>query len=168
MADTIKIRKWNIAKRTKKIKAKPLVSLLVDRSVINKLLIDTLETKDDSIICIGENNDIWQQMPSKLLQKYNVIDVDNDGWMVCEPKPENSVNCVEITNILSTSIMDHKGDWNPSEKYFIVAWGESFSISTGENVNAEVGDFICQNREYPDDIWIVSRKIFNNTYTIIN
>lgn len=174
--DTTKIRKWNVAKKTKNIKAKPLVSLLVDRTVINKFLIDTLEAKeqlgDGSIICIGESNDIWQQMPSKLLQKYNVIDVDNDGWMICEPKPENSVNCVEITNILSTSIMDHKGDWNPAEKLFIVAqWGESFSISAGENFNtqkAEVGDFICQNREYPDDIWIVRKKIFNNTYTIIN
>jgi hypothetical protein len=40
------ISKWNIAKKTKSIKAKPLISIMVDRNVMNKFLVDTLEGKE--------------------------------------------------------------------------------------------------------------------------
>ena len=71
--DVEKISNWSVAKKTKNIKAKPLISIMVDRSVLSKFLVDTLEGReslgDGSIICLGESNDIWQQMPKKLLQK---------------------------------------------------------------------------------------------------
>jgi hypothetical protein len=167
------IPKWNIAKKTKNIKAKPLISIMVDRSVMSKFLVDTLEGKeklgDGSIICIGESNDIWQQMPKKLLQKYNVIGIDNDGWMLCEPRPENSVECVQILDELNPYISE-SDIWVSEEEYFIVGqWGETVNV-LGEEVQiqrAEKGDFICRNREDLTDVWIVRRKIFNNTYNII-
>ena len=103
--DTTQITNWRIATKTKGLRAKPLVSLLVDRTVLNKFLVDTLEGKeplgDGAVICIGESNDAWQQMPKKLLQKYEVKSIDADGWMVCEPRPDNAVHCIEVTPVMT-------------------------------------------------------------------
>ena len=168
------ITNWKVAKKTKNIKAKPLISIMVDRSVLSKFLVDTLEGKeplgDGAIICIGESNDIWQQMPKKLIQKYNVIEIDKDGWMICEPRPDNSVNCVEITNDLLPYI-DNTDMWISNELFFIKGlWGEQLNILDLPILiqRADIGDFICQNREEKDDVWIVKRKIFINTYNIIS
>ena len=152
---------WGVAKKTKNIKAKPLISIMVDRSVLSKFLVDTLEGKeplgDGAIICIGDSNDVWQQMPKKLLQKYNVIEIDNDGWMVCKPKSDNSVNCWEFTE-----------DMPSYEKEFHVKtlWGEE--IEGNFYQKGEKGDYICRSREDINDVWIVKRKIFINTYNIIS
>jgi len=95
--DTTKITNWKIASKTRPIKAKPLVSLIVDKSVTSKFLVDTLEGHeplgDGVVICIGEAGDAWQQMPKKLLQKYSVKGIDKDGWMECEP---SSGQCCEL------------------------------------------------------------------------
>ena len=162
--ETISITNWGVAKKTKNIKAKPMISLMVDKTVTNKFLIDTLEGKeplgDGSICCIGESNDVWQQMPKKLIAKYDVIGIDNDGWMICEPRPDNSVNVFEV------SIFDLGDKDNDTKFYIIGQWGgktPEINSQTGE-----VGDFICQNREDSTDVWVVKRKIFVNTYTIIN
>lgn len=172
--DVNKIINWKVAKKTKNIKAKPLISIMVDKSVLSKFLVDTLEGKeslgDGSIICIGESNDIWQQMPKKLLQKYNVTAIDNDGWMICEPRPDNSVNCVEITDDLIPFI-DSNDSWISKEEFFIVGlWGENMKVlDSSINIQrADFGDFICQSREDSNDVWIVKRKIFINTYNIIS
>jgi len=170
---TSDIKSWDVAKKTKNIKAKPLISIMIDRSVTNKFLVDTLEGKeplgDGAIICIGESNDIWQQMPKKLIQKYNVIEIDKDGWMVCEPKPDNSVECVEITETLDGIDTVHM--WATEEEFFIIGqWGESIYILDKEVSiqKADYGDFICRNREDKTDVWIVKRKIFLNTYNVIS
>ena len=105
--DTSKILTWSKASKTKPVKAKPLVTLLVDKTVVNKFLVATLEGNeplgDGVVICIGKSGDVWQQTPKKLLQKYNVTSIDNDGWMVCEPKPDNVVNCIQVKNALTLS-----------------------------------------------------------------
>ena len=147
---------WEVAKKTKNLKAKPAISIMVEKSVLSKFLIDTLEGKeflgDGSVICVGESNDIWQQMPKKLLQKYNVIEIDKEGWMICEPKPDNSVNCMEYTD---------------DEPFYIIGlWGEK--TEEGLIQKGEKGDFICRNKEDLNDVWIVKRKIFINTYNILN
>lgn len=158
------IKKWNVAIKTKNIKAKPLISIMVDRSVTNKFLVDTLEGKeslgDGSMICVGESNDVWQQTPKKLLQKYNIIEIDNDGWLVCEPRPDNSVNCIEMT---PTNMDLQEND--TIQFYIIGLWGEQ--TEEGLIQKGQVGDFICQNREDLKDVWIVKRKIFINTYNVI-
>lgn len=169
------IIKWSIVKKTKTIKAKPLISIMVDRNVLSKFLVDTLEGKeplgDGSIICLGDSNDVWQQMPKKLLQKYSVISIDNDGWMICEPRPDNSVECIEINNELSQFI-DSGDIWVTEKEHFFIKglWGEEVSV-LDKKINiqrADIGDFICRNREDNNDVWIVKRKIFINTYNIIS
>ena len=153
--ETKEIKHWRVAKKTKNLRAKPLISVMVDKSITSKFLLDTLEGKetlgDGAVICIGEANDAWQQMPKKLLGKYDVIEIDDDGWMVCQPKPDNSVNCFEVAE----------------ENFYIIGqWGEA--TEEGPVQRGVSGDFICQNREEPEDVWIVARKIFTNTYNIIS
>jgi len=158
--DFSKIKNWNVASKTKAIKAKPLINLLVDKQVTNKFLLDTLEGReplgDGSVICVGETGDIWQQMPNKMLQKYSVEAIDDDGWMICEPRPDNAVDCSEVLS----QQCDNEGKF-----YIIGQWGET--IGEEQNVQKGVsGDFICRNRIDQTDAWIVNRKLFLNTYVI--
>ena len=95
-------------------------------------------------------------MPSKLLAKYTVSGITPDGWMVCEPRPDNAVSVVEIR---ATS----DGD---TEFYIIGQWGED--SDEGPRQYGTVGDFVCRSRLDPSDVWIVRRKIFLNTYNIID
>lgn len=155
---TENITTWGVAKKTKNLKAKPLISVMVDKSITNKFLIDTLEGReplgDGAVICIGDSNDAWQQMPKKLIQKYDIVEIDADGWMICEPKPDNSVNCFEV-------------HLDPGKDFYIIGlWGEE--TEEGPIQKGVSGDYICQNREEPEDVWIVRRKIFNNTYNVIS
>jgi hypothetical protein len=159
--DTQKINNWNQATKTKPIKAKLLSNILIDRTVIGKFLLETIEGKeplqDNTIICLGELGDVWQQTPEKLLKKYTIISIDCNGWWICNPLPDNVVNCVEAT-----------GDFTAMGKFSIIGhYGEV--VDGIPNVqNGKQGDFICQNCNDFTDVWIVNRKIFLNTYSIKN
>jgi hypothetical protein len=169
--NTTKITSWNIASKTRPIRAKPLINLLVDRSVTSKFLVDTLEGKeplgDGVVICVGEAGDTWQQMPKKLLAKYDVTALDDDGWMVCTPKPDNAVDVIEINR----DLIDKVCMVFPNNGWFghftiIGHWGAT--VGDEKNVQTgEIGDFVCQNRTDPSDVWIVKRKLFLNTYNIM-
>ncbi len=171
------IKDWKIASKTQPIKAKPLITLLVDRAVSSKFLVDTLEGKeplgDGVVICVGAAGDAWQQMPKKLLQKYDVTAIDTDGWMVCTPKPDNAVNCLEITKeFLATPgqlcVAKPPTDeiYKVCDFYVVGQWGQSVP-ELGTNIQfGSAGDFVCQNRTDPSDVWIVKRKLFLNTYII--
>ena len=152
--DTATIETWRVARKTKPLRAKPMVSLLVDKAVMSKFLIDTLEAREpvdsNTIFCIGETNDAWQQTADKLLAKYTVEDIDADGWMVCVPKPDNSVEFFEAT----------------SEGMIVGLWGESIG-DTHNLQRFDAGDFIARNREDTADQWVVRRKIWLNSYTEI-
>jgi len=168
--NTNKITEWKIATKTKPIKAKPLINLLVDRTVTSKFLVDTLEGKeplgDGVVICVGEAGDTWQQMPKKLLQKYSVKGIDKDGWMECEPLPDNAVNVIEVTDdfININCMSDGNNGWF-GEFQIIGQWGET--VGDIKNVQRGTkGDFICQNRTDSSDVWVVRRKLFLNTYVI--
>ena len=167
------ISDWKIAKKTKNIKAKPLVSLMVDKTVLSKFLIDTLEGKeplgDGAVACIGEHNDIWQQMPANLLKKYDVVGIDADGWMICQPKLDNSVKCIQITD---ATVKYTDGDINVYTGYFIIGnFGEEFNLTPDVKIliqKCDIGDYICQSRENSKDNWVVRKKIFENTYNTIS
>lgn len=161
---------WGVAKKTRPLRAKPMVNLLVDKSVMAKFLVDTLEAAEtvsaNAVFCIGESNDAWQQTPEKLLAKYNVTAIDAEGWMVCEPKPENAVDYFEMTPEL---LKAQPGAWEAYlEKgfgYVQGLWGQA--IEGHQNLQQfAVGDFIAKNRTDPSDIWVVRRKIWLNSYSI--
>jgi hypothetical protein len=149
---------YQVARKTKGLRAKPMVTLLVDRTVMAKFLVDTLEAKEpvhaDAMFCIGESNDAWQQSAKKLLAKYTVDAIDPDGWMVCNPKQENSVEFCQIPDVTYGG-------------YIQGNWGEAIH-GLGSNLQRyKPGDFVVRNRDDHTDTWIVDRKIFINTYTEI-
>jgi len=148
---------YKVGRKTKGLRAKPIVTLLVDRTVMAKFLVDTLEAKEpvhaDAMFCIGESNDAWQQSAKKLLAKYTVEAIDSDGWMICYPKKENSV---EFSQLPDTT---YGG-------YIQGNWGET--VEDMPNLQRyKPGDFVVRNREDHTDTWIVDKKIFLNSYTEI-
>lgn len=151
---------WNTAKKVKPITAINAGSIVNDSVISDKILLDTLEGHEGinlkNMICRGEAGDVWQQTPKNLFKKYNVTNVDSNGWLVCEPKPDNEVRCFQVP----------LGE--PYEKFTIIGhYGEK--IDGEDNVQSGTeGDFICQNTSDPTDVWIVKRELFNNTYKIIS
>lgn len=159
---------YKVGRKTKGLRAKPMVTLLVDRTVMAKFLVDTLEAKEpvhaDAMFCIGESNDAWQQSAKKLLAKYTVDAIDDDGWMVCNPKAESSVEFCQLDN----NMLDQAGWGQRGVGYIQGNWGETVP-GLGENLQRfKLGDFVVRNREDHSDTWIVDRKIFLNTYTEIS
>ncbi len=152
--DVIAFRK---AKKTKGLKAKPLSNIINDDSVLAKFLIDTLEGKEpiekSQLLCIGVGNDAWPQTAKNLLKKYNIVDITGDGWLVCEPKPENSVEFIEVPET-----------WGSA--YLQGLWGEE--ISGVKNLQAfKPRDMIARQPDNHSDMWVVRRKIWDNSYSEI-
>jgi len=159
LIDVTTINNWRVASKTRPIRAKALVNLLVDPKVINKFLLDTLEGReplgDGVMVCVGEAGDVWQQMPGKLLKKYRVVDSDRDGWLICEPLPDNAVNAVEVV----------RPDWLDERHQFHIQGHYGETVDGVSNVqHGAVNDIICQNRADLTDVWIVRRRLFYNTY----
>ena len=159
IVDVSLIDPWRVAKKTKSLRAKPMVCLLVDSTVMSKFLVDTMEAREpvsaSAMFCIGETNDAWQQTSEKLLAKYTVEEIDADGWMVCVPRPDNSVEFYEV------------GDGLDYDSYIVGQWGAT--IEGVQNLQSLLpGDFIARNRIDTDDVWVVARKIWLNSYTEIS
>lgn len=157
---------WEQARKTAKIKAKPMISLLTDRDVMTKFLLDTLEGREpigpNAVFCIGQAGDAWQQMPSKLLKGYNVVNIDDKGWMECEPKPEDVREYFQVT----TDFLKNNTDFRDGTGFIRGQWGET--VGNEPNLQRfEAGDFIVRSRVDHSDNWIVRRKIFLNTYTFL-
>lgn len=145
---------WLRAKKTADIRAKALINLIVERSVMNKFLIDTLEGKEPidsaNIMCIGAAGDAWQQTSKALLKKYDVVSIDEDGWMVCRPRPENEVQFYIATE----------------DGYIQGQWGETVDGRANlQWVNA--GDAIARQSDDHADQWCVRAVLFKNTYSIL-
>lgn len=144
------------ATKTANIRAKPMAVLLADKTMIAKLLLDTLEgtqtLKAGSMVCTGVSGDYWQQTKDKLLQKYTVIDIDAEGWLICQPKPDNEVDAAEIQCGNNFAVF---GQWGEEavidNRKVYIQWGKS-------------GDFICRRLDDPTDVWIVKRGLFLSTY----
>jgi hypothetical protein len=150
---------FKTATKTKSIQAKPLASVLSDKNILTKFLLDTLEGRQalqeggQTVICLGGGGDVWQQKTSKLLQKYTVVNITEDGWLVCDPKPENEVWASQYTG-------ESRGD----DKFSIFAqWGEK--TESGQYIQTgEVGDYILRSKTDPNDYWIVRKSFFESTY----
>lgn len=150
------------ATKTKSIKAKHISSLVVDNSIMSKLILDTLEgtqpIRSDCMICLGEAGDIWPQLPDKLFKKYTVSDATQDGWLICKPKPDNVVLAGQFSMPAHTNLRV-KAQWGSP---ILGTPVDGKFMQTGNN-----GDYICQSVTDPSDIWIVNRSLFESTYSFI-
>jgi len=154
---------WLRGKKTKGLKAKPLITLLVDRCVVNKFLIDTLEGEEPidvaNIFCIGESGDAWQQTSKALLKKYDITAIDEDGWMICLPKPENEVEFFEFREADHAKMSVTPGTW-----VIQGIWGKTIDGVEKLQQLAD-GDFVCRQPHDYADQWVVKRRLFVNSYT---
>lgn len=144
---------WRRGKKTKNIKAKPVITLIVDRNVVNKFLVNTLEANEPvdaaNIFCIGsEVGEPWQQSSKALLKKYTVVGIDVDGWMDCQPLPEN-----EVEFFISAE-----------DGHIVGLWGQTI----GEMKNLQKvrnGDTIARQTYDHNDQWVVNKVLWEGTYS---
>lgn len=146
------------ATKTKAIKAKPINVLLSDPSVLSKFLLDTIEghasLKAGSMICIGAAGDAWMQSKDKLTAKYNITDIDGDGWITCTPKPDNEVFAVQIDH--DFCVFAHYGeDHVVDEQKRHILFGKA-------------GDWLMRSQTDHTDVWIVAEKLFRATYEVLS
>lgn len=153
---------FKLASKTKPIKAKALSSLLmcVDGSIVAKFLLDTLEGKQtlkvSSMVCLAETGEVWQQTSAKLLEKYMVVGIDPEGWLECQPKPENKV----LASVIAENTC------GPSGFSLIAQWGEE-KIIDGKQCFVQygvAGDYVLTSTSDSNDLWIVKGKLFESTY----
>lgn len=152
---------WGKASKTKDIKAIPMCLLINDPTFRSKLLLDTLEGNqklaDKSMVCLGVGTDVWQQDAKKLLAKYDLKGIDTEtGWHIYSPRPENEVECCQITSKYLSS---------DKEFEIIGLWGKE--TPDGFIQYGVLGDFVCRNIIDKNDVWIVKQFLFLSTYNIL-
>lgn len=153
----------SIATKTANVRMIP-VSDLIDSRLIPYVLLNTLEGNQpigaaDAVLCVGANNEAWQQTRNKFDAKYNIIDQDEDGWFIGQPKPDNSVYCFRVTADMITH-----DDQNYGRFVIRAQWGTEVGGKFYQS--GEIGDYICQNPYDPADVWIVKGALFEATYEI--
>jgi len=150
--------KWGTAEKTAHILFKPAQSVVPDARIRSKIILDTIEgyhpLDENTVICLGAAGDVWQQQISKLVTKYSIVSSTSDGWMWCTPLPGVPNDVYEVTaNDLG----------NGNDTFHVSAqWG--INTDNGPIQVGKVGDFILRDPNNHNDVWLVQRKIFLNTY----
>jgi hypothetical protein len=111
-----------------------------------------VKAKKGSMICMGIEGELWVQEEKRLEDKYtksNFLwkDVVKDvKWRIYNPKKEeNKVRAVQV---------------NDREEFTVKAsWG---------NLKGKKGDYILQDIDNPDDVWIIDKNIFSKTYKYVS
>lgn len=161
--NTIRLaRQWNIAKKTKSIRAKPLSWVFADVSCAGMFKIITLEGDEPvdvpNLLCIGEADEPWQQTKKALLKKYTITDISDDGWMICTPKPENSV---EFFVVQPSDVSGDTGTLG-----IIGQWGGDFDGLKNVQL-VSFGDTVCRQPHDHSDQWVVRKVLWESTYSVI-
>jgi hypothetical protein len=160
---------YRLARKVKPMKAKPISTILHDDTVASKIVLATLEghqaAKANSYVCWGVDNDVWQQTEAKLHSSYNLVHVDPDGWIHCEPKDDAPRNACQVTAEVCQSIGFESGPYggfsvlNPSYGDERVLEGRQVWLHYGI-----LNDYILQMPQDLIDTYRVARKFFDNTY----
>lgn len=152
--------RFGTAKKTRPIRARPINTIL-DKScptVYESLLLDTLEAtqpiKPGSMICWGEAGDVWQQSSKKLHDKYQPMEMDEDGFVVFVPKdgPDSVMNSFQV--VADQHQVGEYGGWSIINPW----WGDTRFIDPTEakallaqfGVDFE-GSGVCVVEEGDDD-----------------
>lgn len=146
------------AKKTQGLRAKHISATVSDPSILNSLLVRTLEgvgaIGPNVMYCVGILGDVWLQNATNLLKKYDLIKIDEQGWLHFMPKPENEVEFFEVT----ADMLGADGG------YLIGLWGDTIDgVQNCQKVL--VGDFVARQVFDHNDQWVVKRKIWLNSYT---
>jgi hypothetical protein len=157
--------------KVKPIKVKPVSSILNDDSVMSKMVLATLEghqtVKANAFVCWGVDNDLWQQNADKLHMNYNLVSVDPDGWIHCQPKDDAPRNAAQITEAVAR---DLGFEFGPAHGFSILnpTYGDE-RVLDGRQVYLHYGvlnDYVLQMPKDAIDTYRVARKFFDNTYEL--
>lgn len=104
-----------------------------------------VKAKKGSMICKGVEGELWVQDRKRLQEKYSPSHKNGD-WRIYKPKAkENKVRAVQV---------------NDREEFTIKAsWGD---------LKGKKGDYILQDIDNPDDVWVIDKNIFSKTYKRIS
>jgi hypothetical protein len=154
--------------KTKPIKVKALSTILSDDSLYAKLLLATLEGHQDlkasSFVCWGVDNDVWQCSHKAIHSKYRPVSLDEQGWTLFEPLPNNPVNACQITEDLGLQLGECGGFSVTNPK-----WGDQ-RVVDGKSIYLHygvVGDFVMLGLDSDDDYYRIDKKFFKNTYEVL-
>lgn len=132
---------WFSARKSKCLWAKEVTSDQIVSTLEGEM---TAQVGD--YLCRGESNDTWPQKAKTLFAKYEpTADYNSDGWQKFTPKPDSAgVQAAQINHAFDV----------------IASWG---------NLAGKPNDYLVKNDsdkkvDYPEDVWVVSREIFEGTY----
>lgn len=105
---------------------------------------ETVQAGD--FLCRGEAGDIWPQKADKLAEKYDATEeTDAEGWRKYLPKPDaEGVLAAEIDHAFTVQ----------------ASWGQL----QGKPSDLLVKSYADRDAEYPQDVWIVDKALFQATY----
>lgn len=159
------------AVKVKPMKAKPISTILNDDSVMNKIVLATLEghqtVKANGFVCWGIDNDLWQQDEKKLHLNYTIASVDPDGWFHCVPKDDAPRMACQITEAVAA---EQGFKFGPAHGFSILnpSWGDE-RVLGGKQVWLHYGvvnDYVLAMPTDTADTYRVARKFFDNTYEV--
>lgn len=143
-----KLRIWKHYKKTKPLWAKKL-----EEDVVVDTLEGELKYSKGDYLCKGPTGDIWGQKEESLFKKYDPdpkTNADKDGWQKFLPKPDAS-------GVMAAQIDHEFSIEHPS-------WG-TFHGNAGDYL---VKSYEDKDTEFPEDVWIVQKGIFEGTYESCN
>jgi len=111
--------------------------------------IKTLEgeehAKAGQILCKGIAGELWPQEKAQVERKYVKTKVTDGEWTKYSPRRD-------LPGFWATPV---KGDFQVQTQ-----WG----VMKGKDKDYLLKNFNDGNKEYPTDIWVVDRKLFNKSY----
>lgn len=156
---------WRVAKKTGKMVAL-LGSLVIQHHprLASKLKLTTWEGDEPinpaGMVCIGELGDAWQQAPSKLIKKYDISGVTEDGWVQYSPKPgpESEIDVIQVTAemLAEGTLPEVRG----------CHWGVKQPDGTF-NQFGKVGVWLARLKHDTSDFYFIDDLVFRNTYELV-
>lgn len=159
------VTSWRTAKKTGTLVAM-LGSVVIQYHprLAAKLKLNTLEGDEPinpaAMVCIGEQGDAWQQALPKLLKKYDLSGITDDGWVRYTPKPgpEAEIDTIQITEEMigvgNTPII--KG----------CHWGIKQDDGS-YNQLGKTGSWLARLKHDLSDFYFIDDLVFRNTYSLV-
>eukprot|EP01089_Gocevia_fonbrunei_P001759 TRINITY_DN1165_c0_g1_i1.p1 TRINITY_DN1165_c0_g1~~TRINITY_DN1165_c0_g1_i1.p1 ORF type:complete len:169 (+),score=36.93 TRINITY_DN1165_c0_g1_i1:83-589(+) len=135
-----KVNQWVHVKKTGYMWAKKL-----DKDQEIKTLEGVERAKKGQILCRGIAGELWPQEEAQVLRKYKPSNIKDGDWVKYLPRPE-------LPGFMATTV---RGEFDVK-----TAWGTMH----GKDKDYLVKNLADSDVEYPSDVWVVDRKLFNKSY----
>lgn len=110
------------------------------------------------LICVGDANEPWQQLPSKIEKDYDKVGTEG-AWDLYVPKPTKIVEFIHVTE----DLMDDANIPASAPAFIVGKWGQT--IDGVDNLQRfRLGDYIARQLDDHADQWVVAKSIWDRTY----